>query len=106
MNEVINQNLEKINKSKILQTLKLKKKHYILASVHREENVDNLNKLSTILKSLDLVSKKYNKKILVSLHPRTNKKIKDFNLNKSDNLIFHKPFNFTDYVKLQISSIL
>lgn len=88
-----------IQKSSIIKKLGLEKKKYILASVHREENVDIKSKLIEIMLSLDHVSKKYNLPIIFSTHPRTEKKIKQLKF-KSKKLLFFKPFNFYDYANL------
>jgi UDP-N-acetylglucosamine 2-epimerase (non-hydrolysing) len=42
--------------------------------------------------------------MLISLHPRTQEKIKKLSIETSANLIFHKPFGFLDYCNLQINS--
>ena len=56
MFEVINYYRDKIQDSKILQTLDLKQKDYFLVSVHREENVDNPQNLKKILDFLNKLS--------------------------------------------------
>lgn len=102
MNEVLNYYSAKIEKSKILNTLKLKEKKYFVVSVHREENVDNHENLGKILDVLKSLSKRYNYPIIVSTHPRTRKRLKEFNNLKLDkNIRFLKPFGFLDYIKLQ-----
>lgn len=102
MNEVLNYYSAKIEKSKILNTLKLKEKKYFVVSVHREENVDNHENLVKILDVLKSLSKRYNYPIIVSTHPRTRKRLKEFNNLKLDkNIRFLKPFGFLDYIKLQ-----
>ena len=104
MNEVIKSNFKKIKNSKILNYLKLKKNDFILCSIHREENVETPKKLINIIEALNYVCNKFEKKVLISLHPRTKIKLKELNLNLSEKLIFHKPFNFTDYINLQTNS--
>ena len=105
MLEVINNNRKKINSSKILKNLMLKKNKYFLVSIHREENVDNIKNFKSLIATIEFIYSKYRLPIVVSTHPRTRKKLKDskykFN-NKS--IIFSNPFGFLDYNKLQINS--
>tara|TARA_Y200000002_G_C22685055_1_gene665641 strand:+ start:833 stop:1957 length:1125 start_codon:yes stop_codon:yes gene_type:complete len=101
--EVINFYKDKINQSKILHKLKLKKGNFFLVSSHREENIDSDN-FQRLFEALNMISKKFSLPILFSVHPRTMKKIEKekIKLNKLINL--HKPLNFSDYCKLQLSS--
>ena len=100
MFEVINFYKNKINDSKILTKLSLQKDKFILVSLHREENVDNKINLKNIFHQLNKVHHLTKLKIIVSTHPRTQKKIKEFKLSNK-NLNFLKPFSFFDYCKLQ-----
>ncbi len=93
----------KINRSNILKKLKVLKNNYYLVSVHREENVENPKNFSKFLSFLSYLSKK-NKKIIVSTHPRTMKKIKNKSLKNINNIIFSKPFSYSEYAKLQINA--
>ncbi len=105
MKEILNYNMVKIEGSKILDKLKLKKNDYFVLSTHREENVDSERNFKNLLNSLNEIVKKYDKRIIVSTHPRTMKKleeIKGFNLDKRIELM--KPMGFFDYVKLQLNS--
>ena len=79
------------------------KNNYYLVSVHREENVENPKNFSKFLSFLSYLSKK-NKKIIVSTHPRTMKKIKNKSLKNINNIIFSKPFSYSEYAKLQINA--
>lgn len=102
MQEVLEFYKPKINSSQILQTLQLKEKDYILVSLHREENVDYSENLQNILKSFELLEEKFNKKILISTHPRTRKRLEDIKFASSrERISFLKPFGFLDFVKLQ-----
>lgn len=107
MKEVINGNFSKINNSKILNDLNLKKENYFLVSAHREENVDYLKNINKLLGSLNAIAEKYKKRIIFSTHPRTKNRIDSLkNKIEVNKLIeFVKPFGFNDYMKLQINSI-
>ena len=106
MFEVIKKHKSKIQKSKILNKLKLKKQKYILVSCHREENVDNLKNFKKLIESLNYLSETYKFPIIFSTHPRTRKIIKKRkpNLNKLIKLI--EPLGFIDYNNLQINSFV
>lgn len=103
LQEVFQDNLEKIKKNEILNKLKLKEKNYILLSLHREENIENKKNLDQIISSLNYISEKMKKIIIFSTHPRTKKKLKNYKLNKF--IKIHPPFDFFSYNKLQISSL-
>ena len=106
MKEVINANMLNINRSQILKKLKIKKRGYFLISIHREENLDADNKLTEIVKSLDLIYKTFKKQMVISLHPRTKDKIKNLKIKLNENFFISKPFKFSDYIRLQMDSFL
>lgn len=102
MKEVLNYYLPKIQKSSILEKLKLEKNKYFLVSTHREENIDNRANLQQILSVLQKLEEKYKFPIIVSTHPRTRKmleKLDKIKLHKK--IYFLKPFGFLDYIFLQ-----
>lgn len=101
MAEILKFNMKKIEKSRILETLNLEKDKYFLISIHREENVDNLNNINIILTAFDLIAKKYGCPLVISTHPRTRKRIDELGMPENDLFRFHKPFGIFDYVKLQ-----
>lgn len=106
MPEVLEYLMPKINKSDILHKLNLKKHQYFLVSVHREENVDTPERLKDLLNSLDTLGREYNLPVIVSTHPRTTIKLKEFGLKvSSDKVVFAKPFGFCDYIKLQMDAL-
>lgn len=105
MREVIDHYHPKIQASKILDSLGLKSQDYIVASIHRQENVDSSSRLKVVLDALSAVAKNTRKLVLVSTHPRTRGKIEsEASLDSFPGLRFHEPFAFTDYMQLQINS--
>jgi UDP-N-acetylglucosamine 2-epimerase (non-hydrolysing) len=106
MKEVLNHYSEKINSSKILKKLELTKNNYFIVSSHREENLDNESNFKNFIEILVHLDKKYKLPVLVSAHPRLKKKIKSSNISLPENIIFSKPFGFTDYIRLMIDSRL
>ena len=105
MREVISQNQKKIDSSKILTKLNLKKDKYFLVSFHREENIDSKN-FKEFLVTLDRIANKYKLPIIFSTHPRTLKKLKDQKSKHNELINFLKPLSFSDYNCLQINSLV
>jgi len=101
MREVLNGQMEKINNSKILETLNLKANEYFVVSTHREENVDNPENLKKILIVLNQLAEEYQVPVIVSTHPRTRKRLEQLNESTNKHINFLKPFGFNDYVHLQ-----
>ncbi len=99
LNEVLKVNNTKINNSKILNKLKLKKDKYFLISMHREENVDNEEKIKILISTIKSLEKNYNFKIIITNHPRF--KNKNSVLSNSKKILLCEPFGYFDYIKLQ-----
>ena len=97
---------KKIKESKILDILELNPKKYIVASLHREENLDLNDNFLNLIEILGEVVIKYNLPIFFSTHPRTRKKIEELNISKSDEIHFIKPIGFTDYIALQKNAFI
>ena len=93
-----------IEASQILEILGLEHKKYLLASVHRQENVDSPVRLAKVLDCLSEVSEAYKLPVLVSTHPRTRARLQDAGVSQSTGVTFHEPFGYFDYNKLQISA--
>ena len=96
--------MDKINKSKILKKLNLNKMDYFIMSIHRRK-LRIQKKLGSNSKCYQLDSWRIWKKIIISTHPRTAKKIEELGNREYNDLIhFIKPFGFVDYISLQLSS--
>jgi UDP-N-acetylglucosamine 2-epimerase (non-hydrolysing) len=105
MVEVLDFYKEEINSSDVLNRLSLKEKDFFVVSTHREENVDSETNFKNLLDSLDELAKEFKKRIIVSTHPRTKKKLEAINYESKNSLIeFMKPLGFFDYIKLQKSA--
>lgn len=101
--EIINKNILKINKSKIIQKLKLKKNNFFLISFHREENIENTLRLKKFISFLQFLSKTYKLPIIVTTHNRTRKELNKIKFKKDKKILFAKPFGFFDYIFLQMN---
>lgn len=105
MREVLLTHLDRIKASNILDELKLKQKKYFLASIHREENVDQRDNLTQLIDAMETLVKDFGFPVIVSTHPRTRKRLEKLGRTGiSENIKFLKPFGFLDYVKLQMEA--
>jgi UDP-N-acetylglucosamine 2-epimerase (non-hydrolysing) len=104
MYEVIHHYLPKAERSGVLERLGLESGRFFLISCHREENVDSASNLGKLVEVLAGLARDYGSRIVVTTHPRTRQRLEQAG-TKLDALIeLHKPFSFTDYVKLQMNA--
>ena len=91
----------------MLSRLNLAEKKYAVVTIHRSENVDDVNRLAKILAGLDAVAEEFQIPVIVSLHPRTADKVAKGNLAPKSTLVrFLTPVGFFDFVKLEESAML
>ena len=101
MREVLRDNMDKIEKSDILNKLNLEKNRYILLSSHREENIDNEEHFMSLMNAINDIAEKYQMPVIYSTHPRSQKFIEKRNFKFHPLVQNLKPFGFMDYNKLQ-----
>ena len=101
MREVLEENAEQIDASGALEKQGRTPQEYFLVSLHREENVDSSERLQAAVDTLEALHEQYDVPVLVSTHPRTRKRLEALGIHEKDGFIFHPPFGFHDYVKLQ-----
>lgn len=105
MQEVLEYYRPGIENSKILHELGLTDRKYFVVSTHREENVDSPELLTTLLRTLDALVERHHLPIIVSVHPRTRKRLaalgRELDESGTGSIRALKPFGFLDYVKLQ-----
>jgi UDP-N-acetylglucosamine 2-epimerase (non-hydrolysing) len=101
LTEVYEVNKNSIEQSMILSNLKLEEGKYFLASIHREENVNNEKNFRSIIQALNLLAEEYDMPVMFSTHPRTQKRLQELKIDTGEKIIFHKPFGMFDYIKLQ-----
>jgi len=100
--EVINHYEDSINRSDILRRLNIKKKKYVLVTLHRAENVDLERRLRDFISAFTAISRQYGVPVICSLHPRTRDKIRHFGINVDPEAIrFNEPFGFFDFIRLE-----
>jgi len=105
MHEVITAHRNKIEKSNVLEELKLEKKKYILLSAHREENIDNEKNFFELMNSVNELTETYKMPVIYSVHPRSKVFIEKRNFVFNPHVRTLEPFGFSDYVNLQINAL-
>lgn len=104
MCEVLGHYLDKIEASDVLDRMSLKKHEYFLVSAHREENIESPKTFSKLVNVLNQLAEIHGLPVIISTHPRTQKRI------DASGAVFHsrvklmKPLGFVDYNKLQINA--
>ncbi|PKF71164.1 UDP-N-acetylglucosamine 2-epimerase (non-hydrolyzing) [Pseudomonas fluvialis] len=104
MFEVLNYYREGIEASTVLERLKLKEGQFFVVSAHREENVDSDKNFMKLVDVLNTVAAHYNLPVIVSTHPRTQKRVDAMGVTFHPNVQLLKPLGFKDYNKLQLSA--
>lgn len=102
MFEVLNSRKEDIEKSNIVEKLKLEEDKYFVVSAHREENISSEENFLDLCESLNAIADQYGMPIIISTHPRTQKMIDAKGIKFNSLIKTMKPLGFNDYVKLQI----
>ncbi|TSA58097.1 UDP-N-acetylglucosamine 2-epimerase (non-hydrolyzing) [bacterium] len=103
--EILDFYMSSILKSTVLGKLKLSAGEYFVLSAHREENIDCEQNFNDLLDALNKIVRTFKRKIIVSTHPRTRKKLESLNRRNFDPRIsFLKPLGFFDYIKLQMNA--
>ncbi|MDX2367583.1 MAG: UDP-N-acetylglucosamine 2-epimerase (non-hydrolyzing) [Colwellia sp.] len=89
------------DKSTILVDLKLKQRDYFLVTAHRASNVDVASNLMELLHLFDEMHKNYDGTIVWPIHPRTQSKLKEFNIELPSYLQLIPPVGYLDFIQLQ-----
>jgi UDP-N-acetylglucosamine 2-epimerase (non-hydrolysing) len=104
MYEVLHYYLPRIQKSEVGGRLNLKDGEYFVVGCHREENVDSESNFQGLVEVLRGLVDEYGKRVIVTTHPRMRKRIEDEGLKLPEQVELHKPFGFTDYIKLELNA--
>ena len=105
MREVLDFYMPQIQKSNVLQQHGLEAGKFFIVSAHREENVDSPTNLLDLVETLNTLAETYCFPVIVSTHPRTQKRLDATETGMLNPLIqFKKPFGFFDYIKLQMEA--
>lgn len=104
MFEVLNHYREGIDNSDVLEQLGLEAGKFFIVSAHREENIDSDKNFYKLVNVLNTVAEHYGYPVIVSTHPRTQKRVDTMGIEFHANVRLLKPLGFKDYNKLQLSS--
>jgi UDP-N-acetylglucosamine 2-epimerase (non-hydrolysing) len=102
MYEVLTHYREKIDRSDALARLGLTEDGYFIVSAHREENIDSPRQFGNLVNVLESVASKYQLPMIVSVHPRTQKRIDAEGVRFSEKIRLVKPMGLSDYVHLMM----
>lgn len=104
MYEVLHHYLPQIQSSDILQRLQLQEQAYFVVSAHREENIESELAFSRLVEVLNAVAEDHELPVIVSTHPRTQKRVDATGASFHPRVRLLKPLGFHDYVRLQMSA--
>ncbi|WP_417522361.1 non-hydrolyzing UDP-N-acetylglucosamine 2-epimerase [Marinobacter sp.] len=104
MFEVLNHYRDGIDHSDVLERLGLEAGRFFVVSAHREENIDSEKNFFKLVACLNAVAEQYGFPVIVSTHPRTQKRVEALGAQFHENVQLLKPLGFKDYNKLQLSA--
>jgi UDP-N-acetylglucosamine 2-epimerase (non-hydrolysing) len=104
MYEVLHHYMPMFEHSDVIDRLGLKHMEYFVLSAHREENVDDEDNFRGLIGVLNGLVAAYGKRIIMTTHPRTRKRIEQEGIELPKLVELHKPFGLIDYVKLQMNA--
>ena len=104
MREVLDHYRAQIEASDVLERIGLEPGGYFIASMHREENVDSKERLTSLIETFNALAEEYDRPIILSTHPRTRNRLDGIEgLTLHERVSAMKPFGFHDYNKLQMA---
>ncbi|QIB52602.1 non-hydrolyzing UDP-N-acetylglucosamine 2-epimerase [Pseudomonas sp. OIL-1] len=104
MFEVLNYYRPGIEESDVLSRLKLEEHKFFVVSAHREENIDSEKNFQNLIEVLNTVAERFDYPVIVSTHPRTQKRVDALGVKFHQNVRLLKPLGFKDYNKLQLTA--
>ena len=104
MFEVLSHYRTQIDASDVLLRLGLAPEQYFLVSAHREENIEDPRSFAKLVGVLNALASDRGLPIIVSTHPRTQKRIESSATTFAPEVRLLKPLGFHDYVRLQLSA--
>ncbi len=104
MYEVLTHYRQKIDGSGALARLGLTEDGYFMVSAHREENIDSARQFRNLVRVLESVASKYQLPVIVSVHPRTQKRIDAEGVKFSEKIQLLKAMGLSDYVHLMMKA--
>jgi UDP-N-acetylglucosamine 2-epimerase (non-hydrolysing) len=104
MFEVLNHYRDGIDASDVLERLGLEAGKFFVVSAHREENIDSDQNFLKLVAVFNTVAEHYGYPVIISTHPRTQKRVDAMGVQFHANVRLLKPLGFKDYNKLQLTA--
>ena len=104
MLEVLTYYRPQIDASDVLARLSLKENSYFVVSAHREENIESPQNFAKLIDVLNTIAEDHGLPVIVSTHPRTQKRIDETISKFHRKVLLLKPLGFHDYIRLQLSA--
>jgi UDP-N-acetylglucosamine 2-epimerase (non-hydrolysing) len=104
MREVLDHFMPKVKRSAVLERLGLQPDGFFVVSCHREENVDSGRNFAGLIEILNNLASTTGRRVIVTTHPRTRKRIEEEGVQLNPLVELHKPFGLTDYVALELAA--
>ncbi|MBU3593286.1 UDP-N-acetylglucosamine 2-epimerase (non-hydrolyzing) [Polynucleobacter sp. 71A-WALBACH] len=104
MFEVLTHYDSAIKSSDVLERLRLEADKFFVVSAHREENIESDRNFEKLVNILNVIAEKYGMPVIVSTHPRTQKRIDAKGIEFHPNVQLLKPLGFIDYNHLQVTA--
>jgi UDP-N-acetylglucosamine 2-epimerase (non-hydrolysing) len=105
MFEVLSYYADKIDRSTVLDRLGLQPQDYFVVSAHREETIDSAVQFAKLVGLLTNLARVYDKRVIVSTHPRTRKRMDAESVELPSRVELLKPLGLSDYVNLEKNSL-
>ncbi len=104
--DAVYQNLEIAkSKSQVFKTFRLKSEKYVIATTHRQENVDNKEKFSGIIRGLQMVKNEFKIPMIYPIHPRAKKQLDQFGIDYTG-ITLIEPLDYLAFLQLESESKL
>lgn len=104
--DAVFENLKIAENSPVLEELGVTPHSYILTTMHRQENVDDKNRLADIIKGLALVAEEQKMPLILPVHPRTRKMLETFGLQVPKGIRLIEPLGFMEFLKVEANARL
>ena len=104
MKEIFDHYGSQIDGSDVVTRLQLSAQKFFVVSLHREENVDDAEKLAQLLAAIEAMAIYFNLPVVFSTHPRTRERLTAISQSQQSRIRFVDALGFFDYVKLQRSA--
>lgn len=104
MYEVLHHYLPQIKASAVLSRLGLMPEQYFVISAHREENIEPETSFTKLVAVLNALAEDHGLPVVVSTHPRTQKRVDNSDAKFHPLVCLMKPLGFHDYIHLQMQA--